>query len=68
MVNDDWNEHKLLILKEVEDLKEGQKEIRKEITEISTKVTILQIKAMVATAVMSLVASGIVTYVISLFK
>lgn len=66
--NNDWEAHKLLLMQEVTDLKEGQKDIRKEVAAINTKVTVLQVKAMFATAIVSFVMSGIVAFAVTMMS
>lgn len=55
---DDWRSHKLWITKEIESLKKGQELVRTELNNISTAVTVLQTKMMVA----AFVTSVVITY------
>jgi hypothetical protein len=66
--NKDWEAHKLLIMQDVKELKEGQKEVREDVSKIRTQVTILQVKSLFITAISSIVMSGVVAYLVGVLS
>ena len=68
MATNDWEQYKLLIMQEVKDLKDSQKEIREQLSNINTKVTILNEKALMGAGALSLIMSIVTALIINYLK
>ena len=68
MATNDWEQYKLLIMQEVKDLKDSQKEIREQLSNINTKVTILNEKALMGAGALSLIMSIATALIINYLK
>lgn len=64
----DWERYKLLIMQEVKDLKDSQKEIREQLSDINTKITVLQVKAVMGAGALSFIMSIAVALIVNYMK
>lgn len=68
MKSNGWNEYEKLILSELENNKQFRKEVRETLQSLRDDVSGLKVKAAIAGGAAGIVATGLVTMLLSAFK